>query len=78
MIECPVCKTDKFVSYHHGTHAGDFDGSYNIYETYICSKCNGIFSIHKVGKKDAQTDDIETMKIEWKKYVKLEGFYSIA
>lgn len=78
MIECPVCKTDKFVSYDYGTHAGDFDGSYHTYETYICSKCNGIFSIHKVGKKDAQTDDIETMKIEWKKYVKPEGFCSIA
>ena len=78
MTGCPICQTDEFVVYDHGTHAGDFDGSYDSYEIYICSKCNGIFSVHRVGKKDAQADDVETLSIEWKKYVKPEGFCSRA
>lgn len=78
MTECPVCKTDEFVEHDYGVHAGNFDGSYDSRDTYICSKCNGIFTVHKVGKKDAQTNDIETLKIEWKKYIKPEGFISRA
>ena len=73
-MKCPVCDTDKFVEYEYGTHAGNFDGSYDSYENYTCKKCSGYFSVHKVGKKD----NIETLKIECKKHTPYTGSRTIA
>lgn len=55
--KCPVCNTDKFVTYIMGTHAegrpiiteGEeqyVQGDCQTYENYECDKCGGEFSVH--------------------------------
>lgn len=72
---CPVCNTDEFVFYEYGTHAGDFDGSYDSREIYTCKKCSGRFNILKTAGK---AGEIKSVKIEWKKDIPYTGSRTIA